>query len=115
MALYDNPPHSCTIYASRNGTDSAGGSATTYTLRQASVPCSIDVASSSTRLLYAQQGVEVNATIAFLSSALTAPVERGDKIVGSDGRSYHVEGIRNVGLPYGNIPSLSYIDCRALA
>lgn len=113
MPLWDNPPHSGTLYTSVNTADSAGGHATTYTASQASVPCSISLASAATKELFAQQGVEVNFTVAVLSSALTAAVKRGDKFVASDGFSHHIEGIRP-GLAYGNVPAFTYLDTRAL-
>lgn len=113
MALYDDPPHTCTIYSSSNAADSAGGHATTYAVRQASVPCSIGPPEASTQLRFAQANIEIVATIGILTEKLTSAVQRGDKVVGSDSRSYHLEGIA-AGEAYGNIPQFTYLHCSAL-
>ena len=133
MALYDNPTHLVSIYSVASSRDSGGGTELTYTLRADSLPCVINTLSSSEREMFAQQGIEVTHTVAFLSRklpqesfsagqlmgilGLTYPeptLSRGAKIVTGDrGESYHVRGIRN-GRAYGNVPAFTYADCEQI-
>lgn len=109
MALYDDPPHSVTIYGPPTTTRDAGGgvSVTWPTVRLAAVPCSINTASATERELFQQMGLFVTHTIAFLSAALTTPIQRGDKIVADDtGDTYMVKGLR-AGRAYGSIPAFT--------
>lgn len=107
--LCDNPPHTCDVQTSSNAADSAGGHATTYAAGQTGVPCSINPTGSNTSTMFAQEQVRHTATIGFRTDALTTMVKRGDKLIGSDGYTYHVEGI-NPGLASGRrIPALLYV------
>jgi hypothetical protein len=111
MALYDTPPHACDVYAVASGPDAGGGVQLAYTLLQAACPCSIDTASASEQLRFAQQAVVVTHRVAFLSSALTTPLGRGMKLVASDtGASYNVRGI-SAGRQYGGVPPFTYAFC----
>lgn len=113
MSLYDDPPHTCTISSVTHAADTAGGHAATYATRQANVPCSINVTSGSEPDEFGQSQKVVSGTIAILTSALTADVQRGDKVTGSDNRQYHVTGLRK-GLGYGDVPGFTYLDVRAI-
>ena len=111
MALHDNPPHTVDTYTCASGTDSGGGVTLTYTVADSAVPCSINTASASTVEMYAQQGMRVSLTVAFLASALTTTLTRGMKLItGDTAKSLHIEGIRQ-GRAYGSIPAFVYADC----
>jgi hypothetical protein len=111
MALHDNPPHRVALYTSASGTDAGGGVSLTYTLSQSAIPCSINTASSSEQERFAQQGMVVTHTVAFLASVFTTTPKRGDKIVTADRtESFHVRGI-SYGRAYGNIPAFVYLAC----
>lgn len=114
MALFDAPPHAVATYSVDTSRDAGGGETLAYTLVQSAVPCSINTASAATQELFAQQGIRVSHTVAFLSSALTTAVTRGFKLVAADtGASFKVEGIR-AGRAYGRVPALLYCDCSEL-
>ena len=135
MALYDNPTHLVSIYSVASTRDLGGGTQLTYTLRSDALPCIINTLSSSEREMYAQQGIEVTHTIAFLARklpqesflasagqlmgilGLTYPeptLSRGSMIVTNDrSESYHVRGIRS-GRAYGSIPAFVYADCEQI-
>ncbi len=114
MPLWDNLPHTMNVYTSTNAVDSAGGHTTTYTLSQTAVPCSINPAGSSNRPnsdaegMFGQTQIMHNAAIATLTANLDPEVKRGDKVVGSDGYTYKIEGI-SYGLAYGNVPAFTYL------
>lgn len=111
MPLWDSPPHAVNVQSVASGTDAGGGTTLTYTTEQSAAPCSINTADSSTRELFAQQGVVVTHTVAFLSSALTTALARGMKLVATDtGASLHVMGI-SAGRAYGNVPAFTYAHC----
>ena len=111
MALHHNPPHRVTSHTVVSSTDGGGGVTLTYTAAQSAIPCSINTASASERVLFAQQGMVVTHTIAILSSAITTPIVRGMKVVADDtGLSFHVNGI-SAGRSYGNIPAFTYLHC----
>lgn len=110
MALYDNPPHRVAHYTSASGRDDGGGTTIIFTLAQSAIPCSINSSGSSTRELFAQQGIVVTHRIAFLASAISATVKRGDKFVAADNSAtYLVQGI-TYGRAYGNIPAFLNLD-----
>lgn len=110
MALWSNPPHRASTYTVASSRDDGGGVALTYTLAQSAVPCSINTASASTVERFAQEGITVTHTVAFLSSALTTALTRGMKLVADDtSKSYHVRGIRQ-GRAYGSVPAFVYAD-----
>ena len=114
--LYDNPPHSITLYGPPTAAnDSAGGTNLTWgTTKQSAVPCSINTASASEIELFAQQGIAVSHTIAILTSELTTAAARGDKAIADDtSDAFHIEGIR-AGRSYGNIPPFTYLTVRQL-
>lgn len=113
MALFDNPPHSCSTYTVVSSTDTGGGAALTYTLAQSAVPCSVNTASANTVALYDQQQIRVSHTVGFLSSVLTTALTRGMKLVASEGGTFRVEGIRT-GRAYGGIPAFTYADVSEL-
>lgn len=114
MALYDSPPHRVATYSVTAARDAGGGETLTYTLVQSGVPASISTASAATQELFAQQGIRVSLTAAFLASVLTTALTRGMKLVAADsGASFHVEGIRT-GRAYGPIPAFVYADCSEL-
>lgn len=111
MPLWDSPSHAVATYSVDSGRDAGGGESLTYTLVQSAVPCSVNTASASTQELFAQSGIVVTHTVAFLSSALTTPITRGFKLVAADtGASFKVEGIRT-GRAYGRVPQFTYCDC----
>lgn len=111
MALHDSPPHAVTLLSVTSGTDNGGGTSLTYATAQSAVACSINTASSSIRQLFAQDGIVVTHTIAFLASALTTVPVRGWKATTDDrSENYHVHGIRH-GRAYGTIPAFVYLDC----
>lgn len=111
MALYDAPPHTVSTYSVASSTDSGGGTTLAYTLAQSGVACSINTASSSEREQFAQQGIFVTHTVAFLASKLTTELTRGMKLVTSDrSETYHVRGISH-GRAYGTIPAFVYAFC----
>ena len=109
MALFDDPPHSCSTYTVVSGADSGGGVSLTYSLAQSSVPCSVNTSTARTRDLYSQAGIEVSHTVAFLSAVLTTALTRGMKLVASEGGTFRIEGIRS-GRVNGNVPALTYAD-----
>lgn len=112
--LSDNPPHTCDVYTSSNAADSAGGHATTYALSQSGVKCSINPTESGTSTMFAQEQIRHMATFGFRSDVVTPTLKRGDKLVGSDGYTYHVEGIK-YGLASGRrIPALLYVTATSL-
>ncbi len=116
MALFDSPPHRCTIHGPQTSTrDSAGGTVITWpTVRQADVPCSINTGAGSQVLVFAQLGLTITHTVAFLASVLTDGVHRGDKITkDSTGDTYFVEGIAN-GDEYNGVPAFVYIAARQI-
>lgn len=109
--LYDSPTHAVTSYTLATARDAGGGTTYTYSSAQAAIPCIINTASASTQELFAQQGIRVTHTVAFLASAVTTTLVRGMKLVADDTSvSLHVEGIRQ-GRAYGNIPAMVYADC----
>lgn len=110
MALFDAPPHTCTILGPPTITrDDGGGTVVTHsTTRQADVPCSINLSSSSERELFAQQGITVTHRIGVRTSTLSSAVARGDKVT-VGGLSYLIRGI-SAGQAYGGIPALTYLD-----
>lgn len=110
MALHDNPPHSVATYSVESSEDDGGGVTLTYTVAQSGVACSINTAGASTVELFAQDGIRVTHTVAFLSSVLTTDLTRGMKLVATDtSAAYHVKGIR-LGRSYGRIPAFVYAD-----
>lgn len=115
MELWLNAPHTCDIYTSASGTDAGGGTTLTYTIAQSSVPCSINSASASEQLRFAQQNQVVTHTVAFLSEVLNVTLTPGMKLVGQDGESLHIKGI-NTGFAYAelDIPALTYCYCESL-
>ena len=111
MALHDSPPHAVTLHSATSSTDAGGGVGITYTSAQSAVGCSIATASSDVRELFAQSGIVVTHTIAFLASALTTVPLRGWTAITDDrSESFHIRGIR-YGRSYGSIPSFVYLDC----
>lgn len=112
MALHDNPPMRVTIYGPPTAArDGGGGEAVTWpTVRQAAVPCSIDTAGGTDRLVFSQMGMFVTHRIGILTSALSSDVARGDKVVADDtGDTFIVHGISK-GRSYGNIPGFTYLS-----
>lgn len=110
--LYHNPPHTCSHFAPAGHTrDSAGGTTLTYpgSATQADVPCSINTAGASEVERYAQDGIVVTHTVAFLGRVLTSALVRGSKLT-SGSSSFHVRGIRT-GRAYGGVPAFTYADC----
>lgn len=111
MALWDNPPHSISLSSVTSGTDAGAGTQLTYTVAQSGIACSINSASSSTKLLFAQQNIVCTHTVATLASTLTAVPKPGWKVQTTDrSESYHILGIRH-GREYGNVPAFVYLDC----
>lgn len=111
MSLYDDPPHSVDIVKQTAGSDSGGGVALGYTTVATAVPCLIDTASGSERETYAQRGITVSMTVAFLAESLPVELVRGMKLTPTDfGNGLHVRGIRK-GRAMGGIPALVYADC----
>ena len=109
--LYNNPPHRVALYTSASGTDAGGGVVLNFSLAQSAIPCSINTASSNERDLFAQMGITVTHTVAFLASEFTTTPKRGDKLVTADRtESYHVRGIR-YGRAYRKVPAFIYLDC----
>ena len=115
MALFDNPPHLANTYTVNAGTrDAGGGTPLTYTIAQSSLPCSIQTASASEREMFAQQGIVVSHTVAYLTATASPAVTRGMKVVNQrTAKAYHVHGISS-GEEYGNIPPLSYLYCEEI-
>lgn len=109
MSLYDDPSHTITIYGPPVATtDSAGGEVITWpTVRAASVPCILNPTGASEQERFGQTGIVRSFTVSILTE-LASP-ERGDKLIDSDGLQHHVKSIK-VGLAYGNIPRLTYMD-----
>lgn len=111
MPLFANPPHACDVYTVSDSRDAGGGTQLTYTLAQAGVPCSINTADAATREQFAQRGIFVTHTVAFLSESLTATPGRGVKLVAADtGASFQVQGISG-GRAYGGVPAFTYLHC----
>jgi len=102
MALWDSPPHEVDILVPSSSTDSGGGVVLNYSTRTAGVKGILNSASSSEKLLFAQQGMTVSHT--FVQYGATT-AQRGDKLT-FQGRSLHVVGIV-VTQPIGTIPTLS--------
>lgn len=112
--LWDNPPHLCTIQSVASGTDAGGGVTLTTTDVQTGVKCSINTASASTRLEFAQDQIAVTHTIAFLTSDLTVTPQRGWQLTADDtGVKYLIQGIRR-GRAYGPVPAFTYIEVSEL-
>ncbi len=117
MALYDPSEcnHQATIYGPPTATpDGSGGTIIAWpTVRQADIPCSINTASASEVLRFAQMDIVVSHTVAILAELLTdGKGHRGDKIV-ADGDVYHVKGIQN-GRAMDDIPAFVYFPCEQL-
>lgn len=111
MPLWANPPHRVNTYTVASGADAGGGTSLTYTAADSSVPCSINTASASERDIFAQQGMVVTHTVAFLTGVLTTPLARGMKLVAADtGLTFHVRGISH-GRRYGSVPPFTYAHC----
>lgn len=111
MPLWSNPPHAVTVYTSAPSRDSGGGTKITWSSLQSAVPCSINTASSTEQELYARRDIVVTHTVAFLSSALTTALAKGQKLIADDtSTSFHIRGIRR-GRAYGNVPAFTYADC----
>jgi hypothetical protein len=114
MALHDNPPHAVDAYALASSRDPGGGTQSVYTPAQSGVPCSIDTASAAEVERFAQMQQVVTHKLAFLATALTAPLTRGMKLVAADsGETFHVKGIA-AGRAYGTIPPFVYAFCESL-
>lgn len=114
MALFDDPPHSVSTYTVASTRDAGGGTTLTYTLAQTACPCSINTASATEREIFAQQGIVVSHTVAFLAATLTTPLTRGMKLVATDtGATFHVRGI-SAGREYGSIPAFTYAACEQI-
>ncbi len=113
MDLLDNLPHTIDVKTSSSAADAAGGHATTYTAGQSGVRCSINPTGSNTSTLFSQEQIHHTASIGLPTANLSATVKRGDKVVGSNGYEYHVEGIAD-GLAYDDCPAITYIQGTAL-
>lgn len=110
--LYDDCPHSVSLYSSENANDSSGGVVETFTLVQAACPCLINTTSANMQLVYAQNQIRVTDTIGILSSVLTATPKPGWKAIADDtGQTFIVKGIRSGRVSaLGTIPPLTYLD-----
>jgi hypothetical protein len=110
MALYDNPPHRCDVYAPTSSRDGGGGTRVDYTLAASGVPCSFRTDRSTTRNEFGQEQLTMTGQVAFLTSTPgVSAIVRGGKLVNPDtGEVGHVAGIA-ADQAYGTIPPLTYV------
>lgn len=88
MSLFDSPPHSCDVYTRSETTDASGGQVVAYTLRTSGIACLVRAASSSTKMQFQQQNLNVSDVLVSTSTDFL----EGDKLI-TNGETFRVVGI----------------------